>query len=82
MPVSCILCPVKRLGLAAVEKGWRIRGICRACTWREADGTACPKPAQSGHRCRRDDNSYSDLSGTGTILRQGCAQVLEAGHFC
>ncbi|KAH3776967.1 hypothetical protein DPMN_178401 [Dreissena polymorpha] len=75
-PAFCVR--VKRPGLATVHLNGDYEGLVEPVL---GDGTACLQPAQSGHRCGRHGNSYSNISCTGTILGQDCAQVLETGHF-
>ncbi|KAH3876662.1 hypothetical protein DPMN_000510 [Dreissena polymorpha] len=81
MSVSCVLCPREASRSRSRRVGWRLRVTCEPVPVQETDGNAFLKHAQSGHRCRRHGNSYSVLSGTGTILGKGCAQVLAAGNL-
>ena len=55
-PAFCVRS--KRPCLAAVEKDWSYDGLEVPVRGGEADGNACPQPAQSGHRCGRHGNSY------------------------
>ncbi|KAH3854347.1 hypothetical protein DPMN_096885 [Dreissena polymorpha] len=47
----------------------------------EADSVFSPQSAQSGCRCGRHCNAYSDLSGTGAIHGQGLSSGIKAGHY-
>ncbi|KAH3711403.1 hypothetical protein DPMN_071072 [Dreissena polymorpha] len=53
------MCPCEASRSRSRSVGWRLRGTGRACTW---------WGAQSDHRCGRHGESYSDISGTGTVL--------------
>ncbi|KAH3746664.1 hypothetical protein DPMN_181074 [Dreissena polymorpha] len=73
MPVSCVRCPLEASTSPSREEGWNYmyKGLVEPVLGGEDDGTACPQPAQSGHRSGCHGNSFWDLSGTGTILGQG-----------
>ncbi|KAH3883182.1 hypothetical protein DPMN_007135 [Dreissena polymorpha] len=52
--------------------GWIHRnGLVEHVLIGEADGAVCPQ--LSCHRCDCQGDSYSDLSGTGTIIGQRCS---------
>jgi len=78
MPVSYVLCQCK---CPAEQSGGEYTGRVEYVFGGEADEASCPQPAQPDHRCGYLDNSYSDLTCTGSIIGKGCSHVLEARHF-
>ncbi|KAH3825924.1 hypothetical protein DPMN_127810 [Dreissena polymorpha] len=73
---------VKRPGLVAVDVGGDYEGLVEPVFGGKLMKLLVIQPAKSYHRCGRHGNSSSDLNGTGIILEQGCAQVVETGLFC
>ncbi|KAH3836482.1 hypothetical protein DPMN_109852 [Dreissena polymorpha] len=64
-------------GLAAVEYDGDYELLVEPVLGCVADETACPQHAQYGHRCGRHVISYLEISGSCSILGQGCALVLD-----
>ncbi|KAH3846008.1 hypothetical protein DPMN_088304 [Dreissena polymorpha] len=69
---------MKRPGLAAVYLDGHYEGLVELVLGGEADGTACPPPAQS---CRRCVMVIIIRTSAVLLLRKDFAKVLEAGHF-
>ncbi|KAH3877263.1 hypothetical protein DPMN_001126 [Dreissena polymorpha] len=57
--------------MLSVQKNGDYKGLVDPELGVEADETACPLLALSGHGCSGHGNSKLDLMGTSTILGQG-----------